>query len=110
MKYLLVIAVLLSFTAPAKVQAIEVRGVFDCGQWLDVRTDIQLEVRALAVQLWVLGYLSGKAMGANKEFWKSGDGLSNEQVMYWIDNYCREHPLKHLDQGADILFHERTVQ
>ena len=102
MKYLLVIAVLLSFTAPAKVQAIEVRGVFDCGQWLDVRTDIQLEVRALAVQLWVLGYLSGKAMGANKEFWK--------QVMYWIDNYCREHPLKHLDQGADILFHERTVQ
>lgn len=108
MKYLLVIAVLLSFTAPDKVQAAEIRGYTDCGQWLDVRTNSQKKTLSLARQLWVLGYLSGLAIGKNKEFFLSGNGLSNEQIMFWLDNYCRENPLQHTFQGAIKLFRERT--
>jgi hypothetical protein len=110
MKYLLIIAVLLSFTAPVKVQAVEARGYLDCGQWLAVRTDSQRKIESIAGKLAVVGYLSGLAVGTDKEFFQSGNGLSNEQVMFWLDNYCRENPLDNIYEGANTLFRERTGQ
>ena len=108
MKYLLVIAVLLSFTVPDKAQAVTVLGSADCGQWLKWRTDSQKIRQSEWAEFWLVGYLSGLSFSINTEFWKSGNGLSVEQVKFWMDKYCRENPLTSVKQGADILFHERT--
>ena len=108
MKYILVIAILLSFTVPEKAEAVMIRGAADCGQWLDFRKDTAS--RTNGVEFWVMGYLSALSFSTNKEFWESGNGLSAQQVMYWIDNYCRENPLSNVARAADTLFLERTLQ
>ena len=33
--------------------------------------------------------------------------LENESVYLWMDNYCRNNPLKDMDDGAESLFWER---
>jgi hypothetical protein len=120
-KYLLVIAVLLSlfiwgfwsvfsYTAPDKAQAGLLWGSTKCGEWLELKTDSQIisqyeDIPGLA---WLFGYLSGRSLSINKEFHVPGSGLSTEQIHFWMDKYCRENPSSSIRQGADILFRERT--
>ena len=57
---------------------------------------------------WVTGFISG----GNAERVRSGgnsnvgNGVDGESLVLWIENYCRENPLDHLDQATDALVDE----
>ena len=105
MKYLLVIAVLLSFAVPAKADV----GIktHDCGEWLSARA--KDAPYPWMLQKFLDGFLSGMALGYREEFWASGNGITSDQVFYWMDKYCRENPLNYITKGAIQLFRERTT-
>lgn len=108
-KYLLVIAVLLSFTAPAKADGhgILTLGLVDCGKWLEARVADD-KGHSFEFQRGLVGYLDGLAVGKGTNFWVAEREVTPDQVAYWMDKYCRETPLSTIRKGADILFHERT--
>ena len=104
MKYLLVIAILLSFTAPAG--AVATMGGTDCGDWLTDRKEAS--VNSWQLERGLYGVLDGLSLGLELDFWLSGQGITLDQVNYWMDKYCRENPLSHTTNGAIKLFKERT--
>lgn len=104
MRYVLVIAVLLSFTVPAK--AVLVMSYSDCGRWLEWRKEEDQWTRV--IEFWVSGFLSGLAEGSRIEFWGLEPQITADQVFYWMDNYCRDNPLSDTHAGSLELFIERT--
>src|SRR5437879_4113822 len=85
--------------------AVQVRGSRSCGIWVKDREDGRRTGRMSGSTLnntWLVGYLSGLAFGAGKEFWgkANANNLDNESVFLWMDNYCRANPLKDIDDGA----------
>lgn len=88
--------------------AVKVRGVPSCGKWVKDREEMEV-FRTTAITNWLVGYLSGLAVGLNKEFFhKDGVAVDNESVFLWMDNYCRANPLKDAQEGANRLMIERT--
>jgi hypothetical protein len=56
---------------------------------------------AVHTEAWVLGFLSGLGVAG------VGDplnGVDNEGVMAWIDNYCQSHPINRLVDAAKAFF------
>lgn len=84
-----------------EVQAIQVRGAASCGNWVTYRQ--QGSASTSFVRGWILGYLSGQAVGKNQDVVTKADP---DSMFLWIDNYCRSNPLKDLDDAADRLFLE----
>ena len=93
----------------ASGQSVLVRGMPDCGEWVKDRQQRERAVFAAASELWVVGYLSGLAIGLNTNLWghPNVNELRPESVFLWIDNYCRANPLKNVDAAANALFVER---
>jgi hypothetical protein len=88
------------------VAAVTLMGGNSCAEWAeDRRLDDNVSKRS---QAWLRGLLNGFAFAADKEFWDSGDGLTNDQVFFWMDRYCDENPLKRVANGAVTLMNERT--
>ncbi len=103
--------ILLALVAPAFAAAPEphIRGGISCAQWSWERG----KQTALFERAWLLGYLSAVAVKTGKEFWGApkgaeADRLQNEATYRWMDDYCRANPLQDVDDGAEILFAERT--
>lgn len=70
-------------------------GTLSCGAYLNKE-----EVVRSAVQLWVLGYVSGINAMSNVDFLEKFDG---EGIGASVDKYCRENPLKKIyDASNDI--------
>lgn len=91
--------ILVCFIAAFLVQsvfAINVRGATSCGDWVQER---QLK-GSTTRQTWVVGYLSGLAVGSEVDFIGKKD---NPSLFLWIDNYCRANPLKDIDDAANEL-------
>src|SRR5262245_1846687 len=88
----------LGFPDPAFADSVRVLGFGvnqTCGAWLSARA--QNGVDAWLFQQWALGYLSGAAIfSAN---YNPLRGVDADGVWYWLDKYCREHPL---DSVSDI--------
>lgn len=42
---------------------------------------------------WVLGFLSGVGYAANQDGIDPLNGVDDQGVWAWVDNYCRNHPL-----------------
>ena len=88
------------------VAAVTLMGVPTCADWAeDRRIADSVSIR---FEAWLLGMLNGFALASEKEFWDSGDGLTNDQVFFWMDRYCDENPLKRVANGAVTLMNERT--
>ena len=86
--------------------AVTVKGVSTYAQWAeDRRIDGTMSIMS---ESWLLGLLSGFSFAAEKEFWGSGGGLTNDQVFFWMDRYCDENPLKGQMNGAITLMNEHT--
>lgn len=86
--------------------AVTLMGVPTCAGWAeDRRRDDNL---SRVSQAWLRGLLNGFAFASEKDFWESGDGLTNDQVFFWMDRYCDENPLKRISHGAVTLMNERT--
>jgi hypothetical protein len=96
-------AALVLALAASSAQAYAIRGNPSCGNWVEVRAKAASAPAgsseswsALTEQMWLLGYLSGLAVGAKSDFLRT---LDNDTINVYTDNYCRANPLKNL---ADV--------
>ena len=82
--------------------ATTVFGNSDCGQWLHNPTPAQ--------KAWLAGFISGMNIMYDGAVKQGSDPLekvnSVEQLVAWMDNYCRTNPLKTVGAGAQALFIE----
>ncbi len=96
----------------ATLARVFVRGVPSCREWTAAREKHKRETpgQIPGERTWLLGFLSGLAIGQDKEFWgdTSPRALDNEAAYQWVDNYCRANPSKDLDDAGAALFVERT--
>jgi hypothetical protein len=77
------------FARPAAADEVKTLGAganATCGKWL---ADRQGGERFLIN--WALGFLSGAAVYSQSL--NPLERLDSDAVLYWIDNYCRAHPL-----------------
>ena len=96
MKYRLAIVVLGILTTNAS--AVTSFGNYDCGQWF---------TRSSAARIWLLGYLSGLASADSTTKIDVLDRLNSaDQAHLWMDNYCKNNPLKKVNEGAMELYME----
>lgn len=84
-----------AMAAPAEGAA---RGAPSCGEWVAHRE--KSDTLALGNGYWLLGYLSGIAVGTGKEFLS---GTDNSAINAWMDKYCQAYPLKDLTSGGSAL-------
>jgi len=70
----------------------------NCIYWLTQRRARQ----PIPLESWVLGYVSGLALGIDQpNLLRGRDGAA---LFAWIDNYCRQDPLKGVPDAATALF------
>jgi hypothetical protein len=97
MKIIDALAVTLSLTGTALSETVRTLGPGSsstCGTWLGNRRSSSYN----AMGTWALGYFSGAAT-----YSADLDPLANidaDAVFYWLDNYCRDHPI---DRFVDAL-------
>lgn len=95
----LAIAVAIGF-APVTLPAVTLIGGPDCGQWFD-------DSRRPNAKIWLAGYLSGLNSAIGNQASDPLDRLgSMDQAYLWIDKYCRDNPLKEVQEGGNILYNE----
>ncbi len=85
----------------ADAGAVATRGGVTCAQWLQDKKADAWEITA--DQFWLLGYLSGLAVGLNQDFLRS---QSNDAIYSWIDNHCLANPTQGLGEAANALASE----
>ena len=95
----LVLVLLLPLILTTAVQAITLKGSRSCGQWVAARAGTN-DIERLATEAWLVGYLSGLAMAYQED---TLNGIDNESLFLWTDNYCKESPLNRLAQSGQIL-------
>lgn len=69
------------------VSAVNVLGSVSCGSYI---SNINKPER-FANFSWIAGFLSGMATESHINFVKGTDG---ESIRLWVENYCRNNPLK----------------
>ena len=88
------------------VPAQGVRGNIDCARWLTPDS----AVGGLGNKSWLVGYLSGLSMGLAADKQRKPvnffEGVTNDQLYLWMDNYCRANPLSSVMGGTGDLFQE----
>jgi hypothetical protein len=85
-------------TLPACADAAGTRGGVSCDQWLqDKKAD---DWQITADQFWLLGYLSGLAVGLGEDLLPL---RSNDAIFEWMDSYCLSAPAKGVDDAANVL-------
>jgi len=107
----IVLACAVLMSSDVTMAGVFVRGVPTCGEWSEAREPAEEGlVQNEGMRTWLLGFLSGLAIGQNREFWGKSDSkaLDNESAYRWVDNYCRKNPAKGLDDAGAMLFIERT--
>jgi hypothetical protein len=82
---------------------VEARQAPSCGEWISHRE--KSDTLALGNTSWLLGYLSGLAVGRGKDFLSGTDNVS---IYKWMDNYCRTNPLRDVSSGGVALSAELT--
>ena len=92
--------VALSLTGEAAAQQVHIAGVGmgSCGVWAEARRLNKAEM----LEQWVVGFLSGVAVGAAGKL-DPLHGTDFQGVISWIDNYCSVHPLKQVSDAAQGL-------
>lgn len=85
-------------------QDVMVKGFVSCGIWVKERSNKTLA--AHAYQLWLLGFLSGKSMESKVDVLSTTE---NESLYLWVDNYCKQNPLKTTAFAGQELFVELVM-
>ena len=105
MRYVLVLVLLLGFTATVQAQ-LKLGATGTCAMWLEAGKN---KVFRQIEEAFVLGLIDGMSSGANMNFWVTREGqLKINQVLYWVDNYCKDNPLEHTVTGVWKLFNSRA--
>jgi hypothetical protein len=93
----------------AQEKAVLGQGNVSCGSWLENRTGDDVQV--VARTAWVLGYVTAFNQYGSKPEGDVSGGKSTEEMMAWIDNYCRQHPTDNVYRASAALvdqFREKT--
>lgn len=81
----------------------------DCARWIKTTgTEADWNNRH-----WLAGHISGLNTGAINSGASKIDalkGISTEQLLLWMDNYCKANPLKNVKAGAWALYLELTTK
>ena len=86
-------------------QSVYVQGTINCGLWLETR----INKNSIHFEHYVLGFVNGLAVGRAVDIWReNGTQVSKEQLYYWMDNYCKNNPLKSVVTGAFDFANEVT--
>ncbi len=93
------------FAAAAPAERAEARAAPSCGEWIDHRK--KSDTLALSNTSWLVGYLSGLAVGSGKNFLP---GNENTEIFSWMDNYCRSNPLTDIAAGGTSLMAELVTK
>ena len=101
---------LMLLTATLNAHAVTTMGDRSCGNWIKSKEDKQQSngtqwMLEATNHTWLAGYLSGLSVAMNKDFLKTVDG---DSIFLWVDNYCRENPLKTVADAAMNLMFELT--
>jgi hypothetical protein len=96
----LAIAALMVTMGATNVNAITTMGGRSCGQWENRAQD---NMARLAAEGWLMGFMSGLAIGSSKDVLADPDGAS---LVLWMDNYCKAHPLEKIGTGGVVLYFE----
>lgn len=90
-----------ALTGTMAAHATTIIGARPCRSWTDARTTPSAAISNVANEDWVLGYLSGLAMGSQRDVLRSADYVALYQ---WVDDYCRAHPSADLGDAGQALF------
>ena len=105
MKYATILILLLSFTVPSNAE-LKLNATGTCTMWLKAGKN---KVFRQIEEAFVLGLIDGMSIGANINFWSTKDGqLAINQVLSWVDVYCRTNPLEPTITGVPKLFNSRA--
>ena len=74
-----------------------------CGRWLQDRRS----GREAGMTVWALGFLSAVAIYHERDILRDIDA---DGIRQWLDNYCREDPLRPFAQGLQVLADNRLRQ
>ena len=88
-------------TAMIDVQAAAIIGTRSCGEW--VANNRKAGFAQTSDHTWLLGFLSGLALGLEKDFLK---GMDAPSLYLWVDNYCQANPLQRVDDAGKDLARE----
>ncbi len=105
-KIIAVIAVsLMLFVVATTASAVPVLTVNggSCGAWVKTRTNNS----TVQFMGWLEGYMSGLAVGYEKNILQ---GTDSESIFLWMDNYCKANPLNGVADGGLDLFFELVKQ
>jgi hypothetical protein len=80
-------------------------GQASCGRWTQFRHDDN----ARLFQEWISGFISGVA-DASQSLDPSNPldpakGTDGDGIAFWIDNYCRDHPIDTIVKAAQAFIH-----
>ena len=95
-KIILVVAVMTFTTVHAQIATM---GARSCEQWVAASKENSAEM--LNVRDWLVGYMSGIAIGSGRNIL---NGVDPEFIYQWMDNYCRENSLSNTAAGGTDLF------
>jgi hypothetical protein len=91
-------ALLLISILSAQVMANTTVGSTDCGQWTQKPSNPR--------KAWLLGFMSGLNF-ANPSRSDALNKLSSaDQIIVWMDNYCKDNPLNDVAVGGRELYAE----
>jgi hypothetical protein len=96
----LAIVFALGATYSLTTDATTIAGTPSCGDWVSATQENQSSIRV--DRSWLLGFLSGLAVGQKKDFIRT----DNKSMFLWVDNYCRSNPLNNLADAGDSLANE----
>jgi hypothetical protein len=102
---LLAVTLTLGCGGAAVAQLVMIHGTLDCGIWIKARDKKTSEI----LEGVVVGTINGLAVGRFVEIWNAGGiSVSDDQAFLWLDNYCRQNPLKGVFEGLASFANERT--
>ena len=71
-------------------------GTLSCDKWIEERS--QNSGLSFGMETWILGFLTGAGwQGANPQ------DVDNSALYVWVDNFCRENPLKNITSASAAL-------
>ena len=96
---------MLAITNLVSAQLIPLQRTYDCGMWLEARN----KNNAASLESFIVGLVNGLSIGATMNIWNGkGVAVSQAQLHYWMDEYCKKNPLSGIYEGAHVFADEMT--
>jgi hypothetical protein len=90
---------LLGIGANRSAQAVVVNAGPSCAEWLKTR-QAPYSIYEAYNEGFIVGTLNGMSTSSGVSLWINGRvSISNEQVYFWVDEYCRTNPLKYVPEA-----------